>query len=76
MKTRRQVHYDRLQRSKNYCCQKIKIRGVTIKCFINGKTVVINLPINKHLTEQVQKNNADIQPKFVDDTKIWQIETT
>ena len=54
-----------------------KVRGATIKYFINCKTVVINRPINKlYPTEPVKQTSADIQPKFVYDTKICQIETT
>ena len=54
-----------------------KVRGATIKYFINGKAVVINKPINKLYTiEPVKQTSADIQLKFVDDTKICQIETT
>ena len=73
---RSHVHYGRLQRSKNYCYQK-KVRGATIKYLTNGKAVVINRPINKpYLIEPVKQTGADIQPKFVDDKKICQIETT
>ena len=54
-----------------------KVRGAMIKYFINGKTVVINRPISKlYPIEPVKQTSADIQPKFVDDTKICQIETT
>ena len=54
-----------------------KVRGATIKYFINGKAVVINGPINKfYPNEPVKQTSADIQPKFVDDTKICQIETS
>ena len=43
----------------------------------NGKAVVINRPINKlYPIEQVKQTSADIQPKFLDDTKVCQIETT
>ena len=49
-----------------------KVRGATIKYFINGKAVVINRPIYKlYPTEPVKQTSADIQPKFVDDTKIY-----
>ena len=54
-----------------------KVRGATMKYCINGKAVVINKPINKlYPIEPVKQTSADIQPKFVDDTKICQIETT
>ena len=54
-----------------------KVRGATIKYLINGKAVVINRPINKlYPIEPVKQTSVDIQPKFVDDTKICQIETT
>ena len=54
-----------------------KVRGAAIKYVINGKRVVINRPINKfYLIEPMKQTNADIQPKFVDDTKICQIEIT
>ena len=54
-----------------------KVRGATINYFINGKAVVMNTPINKRYPiEPVKQTSADIQPKFVDDTKICQIETT
>ena len=54
-----------------------KVRGATIKYFINGKAVAINKPINKLYTiEPVKQTSADIQLKFVDDTKICQTETT
>ena len=54
-----------------------KVRGPTIKYFINGKTVVINRPINKlYLIEPMKQTSANIQSKFVDETKICQIETT
>ena len=53
-----------------------KVRGATINHFINGKAVVINRPIYKlYPTEPVKQTSADIQPKFVDDTKICKIET-
>ena len=54
-----------------------KVRGATIKYFINGKAVVMNRPINKlYPIEPVKQTSADIQTKFIDDTKICQIETT
>ena len=54
-----------------------KVWGATIKYFINGNAVVINRPINKlYPIELVKQTSVDIQPKFVDDTKICQIETT
>ena len=54
-----------------------KVRGATIKYFINGKAVVLNRPINKfYLIEPVKQTSTDIQLKFVDDTKICQIEAT
>ena len=54
-----------------------KVRVETIKYFINGKTVVINRPINKiYPIEPVKQTSVDIQPKFIDDTNICQIETT
>ena len=54
-----------------------KVRGATIKYFINGKAVALNRPINKfYLIEPVKQTSTDIQLKFVDDAKICQIETT
>ena len=54
-----------------------KVRRTTIKYFINGKTVVIIRPTNKRYPiEPMKQTSADTQPKFVDDTKICQIETT
>ena len=54
-----------------------KIRGVTIKYFTNGKAVVINRPINKiYPIEPVKQTSVDIQPKFIDDMNICEIETT
>ena len=54
-----------------------KIRGATIKYFTNGEAVVINRPINKiYPIEPVKQTSVDIQPKFIDDTNICQIETT
>ena len=47
-----------------------KVWGATIKYFINGKAVVIKRPINKlYLIEPVKQTSADIQPKFIGDTK-------
>ena len=54
-----------------------KVLGATIKYFINGKTVVINRPINKlYPIEPLKQTRADTQPEFVDDTKTCQIQTT
>ena len=54
-----------------------KVRGATIKYFINGKAVVINRSISKlYPIEPVKQTSADIQPKFVDGTKNCQTETT
>ena len=54
-----------------------KVWCATIKYFINGKAVVINRPISKLCPiEPVKQTSADIQPKFVDDPKICQTETT
>ena len=53
-----------------------KVPGAAIKYFINGKTAVINRPINKlYPIEPIKQTSADIQLKFVDDMKICQIET-
>ena len=43
-----------------------KVRGATIKYFINGKAVVINRPITKfYPIEPVKQTSAEIQPKFI-----------
>lgn len=52
-----------------------KVRSATIKHFINGKTVAINRPTNKLYPFELMKQiSADVQPKFVNDAKICQIE--
>ena len=54
-----------------------KIWGASIKYFINGKTVVIKRPKNKlYPVKPMKQTSAVLQQKFVDDTKICQIETT
>ena len=53
-----------------------KARGATIKYVTTGKTVVICRSINKlYPFEPMKQTNAGVQTKFVDDTKICQIET-
>ena len=79
------IHYDKKSRAlwsvakveKVLLSNDNKIRGATIKYFTNGKAVVINRPINKiYPIEPVKQTSVDIQPKFIDDTNICQIETT
>ena len=78
MMTRSHVHYGQLQRSKKVFQSKDnKVQSATIKYLINGKTVVINRPINNpYPIKPIKQTSAEIQPKLVDDTKICQIETT
>ena len=84
MTTRSHVHYVDCKGRKSLAVksEKVllskdnKVRGAMIKYFINGKTVVINRPINKvYPMEPMKQTSADIQPRFVDDTKICKIET-
>ena len=54
-----------------------EVRDATIKYVIYGKAVVINRLINKlYPIEPMKQTSADIQTKFVDDTKVFQTETT
>ena len=42
---------------------------------MNGKTVAINRPTNKLYPSELMKQiSADVQPKFINDAKICQIE--
>ena len=53
-----------------------KVWGATINHVTIGKKIGINRPIYKlYPIEPMKKDNVDIQPKFVDDTKVCEIET-